>query len=427
LLRGVYPESYVEILRFAQNDRRRRARNDKERRREFTMDFTLPEELKMVQSTVRKFVKEELIPLEREILGREGEPESGRVILPPEIEDRLVKMVQDMELWGLNVPEEWGGVGLGTLGCSVVEEELAKTIVPFDFGNITPILFECNEQQREQYLLPVISRHKRYCLALLEPKGGFEPQTMQTIASRVNSDYIINGYKVSPSIDAGDFAIVFAVTDREKEPREGISCFLVDRDTPGLTVLGEEEKRGWRAQVIQPKQLVFHDCHVPAGDMLGAEGKAFHLGKQWLPSRRIVKGAKCVGVGRRILNVSAEYANQWEAFGQLIKVQLNVKRALADMAIDIEATRLMMYQAAWKADEGQDVRYDSAMVKVLATEMVRRCADRAVLIHGGPGYTGELLVKRLAQNAVAAAAVEDSLELQKDIIARELLKAPTLF
>ncbi len=387
------------------------------------MDFAIPEELKMVQASVRKFVKDELMPLERDILGREGDPTTGRVMLPPEEEQRLFNMVQEMGLWGVSVPEELGGVGLPALGVCLVEEELAKCVVPFNFGDISPILFDADEEQRKSYLQPLIDGEKHACLALLEADGS-DPVTMNTTAVSEDGDYIINGRKICPAnaIDVGDFTMVFAVTDREKGARGGVTCFLVDRDTPGFTTTGGGERTGRHAQVVEPINLIFDNCRVSAKNILGKEGEAFYLGIKWLPARRIVRGARCVGAAERLLEIAKEYAKNWQSLGRLIEQRPSVQRDLADMAIEIHATRLMVFHAACKADEEEDIHQEAAMVKVFATEMVERAADRATQIHGGPIYTKELPLSRLCRNAIAASTSEQALELQRAIIARDLLR-----
>jgi acyl-CoA dehydrogenase len=387
------------------------------------VDFTIPEELKMVQTAVGKFVKDELIPLERDILGREGDPATGRVMLPPEEEERLFHMVQEMGLWGVSVPDELGGVGLPTLGVCLIEEELAKCVVPFNFGDVSPLLFEADEKQRTSYLQPLLDGEKRACLALFEA-GGADPAMMTTTAVSENGKYIINGQKIclANTIDAGDFAMVFAVTDRGKGARGGVTCFLVDRDTPGYTITGSGERTGRHAQVMAPISLAFDNCRIPAENVLGKEGEAFYLGMKWLPARRIVRGARGIGAAERLLEVSKEYAKSWQSFGHLIEGRPSVQRDLADMAIDIHATRLIVFHAACKADAGEDVYQEAAMVKVFATEMVERTADRATRIHGGPLYTKDLPLARLCRNAIATSMTEQALELQRAIIARDLLK-----
>ena len=384
------------------------------------MDFEIPAELKMVQSTARDFVKKELLPLEREILGRE--PTDARVALPEAEEERLTQMAKEMGFWNLNVPQELGGAGLPVLGLCLVEEELAKTIVPFEFGDVTPILFDCNEEQKERYLLPVIEGQRRGTIALLEP-GGTHPVAMLTTAVKENGHYILAGQKVLTSVtDAGDFTMVFAVTDREKGTRGGTTCFLVDKDTPGFTVVGGGERRGWQARVIEPIILNFSHCRVPVGNILGQEGEAFRLGIKWLPSRRVIRGARCIGAMERLLEVSAEYAKTWQSFGQLIAQRQDVQRTLADMATGIQATRLMVYYAACKADDGEDIRREAAMVKIFATEMVNRAADQVAQLHGGPAYAKGLPIERLCRNAILASATEQALELQRAIIAKDILR-----
>ena len=387
------------------------------------MDFTIPEELKMIRTLVRDFVKDQLLPLEREVLGREATFENARLTLPPETEKQLIKMVKDMGLWGVSIPEELGGVGLGTLGTCLVEEELAKTIVPFNFGDVTPILYDCNQEQRERYFLPLFNKEKHAYLALMEPGKGADPTAMETRAEKTNGSYILKGRKISLSrVDEADFAVVFAVTDSEKGVMGGVTCFLVDSSTPGFTVVGGGERTGWQARLPEPVSLLFDDCRVPLENILGEEGKAFYLGSKLLPTRRIISGARCVGAAVRLLEVSSEYAKSWERFGQVISGWPSVQAALADMALDIHAARLIVHHAAWKADEGEDIRQVAAMVKVFTTEMVNRAADRTVQIHGGPIYAEELPIERLCRNATAAGATERALELQRAAIVADLLK-----
>ena len=387
------------------------------------MDFTIPEELKMVRTLVRDFVKDQLLPVEREVLGRDVDLAGARLSLTPETEDKLVDMVKEIGLWGLSVPEELGGVGLGVLGTCLVEEELAKTIVPFNFGDVTPILFECNEEQKEHYLLPLLQREKRAYLALMEPGKRADLTAMEMRAERADGSYLLNGRKISLSRLGDDsFAVVFAITDSEKGVRGGVTCFLVDSDTPGFSVIGGKEKTGWQAQVVEPVLLLFNQCRVPAENVLGEEGEAFYLGKKWLPSRRIVRGARCVGAGARLLEVSTEYAKTWERFGQPIFKLPSIQTALADMTTDIHAARLTVYHAAWKADAGEKIHQEAAMVKIFATGMLHRVADRAVQIHGGPAFTEKLPLGRLCRSALAMSATELALELQRAIIVADLLK-----
>ena len=387
------------------------------------MDFTIPEELKMLQNSVKQFVKDELMPLEREILGREGDQATGMVALPPEEEDKLFKLVDEMGMWGVSVPEQFGGAGLPLLGICLVEEELARTIVPFNLGDISPILYDANDDQRQRYLKPLLSKEKKACIAMLEGKVE-EPLAMETTAKRENGSYVINGRKLCMAhvTDPGDFAMVYAVTDKEKGVRGGTTCFLVDRDTPGFTASGCGERQGSRAQVIDPIVLTFDNCKVPAENVIGKEGDAFHLGAKWLPPRRIARGARCVGAAERLPEICKEYAQNWQTFGKLMQERPGVQRCLADTAIEAHAARLMVYYAACKADAEEDIHIDSAMVKVFATDMLDRTADRATQLHGGPMFTKNLPMAKLCRNAAAASASDQALELQRTIIARNILR-----
>ena len=379
------------------------------------MDFEISGEDKLTREAARNFVKRVLLPLENDLLYKEG-------TLSKEVMDTLKKKAKETGFWGFRTPEVFGGLGESVLCLCLMEEEFAQTIIPFDFGDVTPILFHCNEEQKKKYLDPAMEGTKQYSLALLEPENP-RPDSLKTTASKENGHYVIEGQKlVMQAIDIGEFVITFAVTDPEKPPREGVTCFLVDRDTPGLTTFGHEEKVGWQVNLIKPILLSFNRCNIPAENILGEMGRAFYLGAKWLPSRRIIRAARCVGVGRRLLKVCCEYAELWETFGRTMSEQTRVQRILADMATDINAAMLMVYHAAYVADKGEDIRREAAMAKVFATEMVNRAADRTIQLHGGPANIKGLFVERLCRNAIAASFGEEALELQRAIIARDVLK-----
>jgi len=388
------------------------------------MDFDIPEELKMVQSMVRDFVTDQLKPLERIVLGRAADLSDAQMFLPPDKEQELMGMVKDMGLWGVGVPEELGGAGLGTLGTCLVEEELAQTVLPFDLGDVTPLLFDCNEQQKELYFKPALNREKLPYLALMEPaKEASEPENLALRAEKSNGSYVLSGKKLSLSRPGEDyFAVVFASSSPEGPVREGVSCFLVDKGSPGFSVAGDEEISGWEARERRPLSLVFDRCKVGVENMLGEEGKAFQLGKKWLPARRIVRGARCVGAAQRILDECTIQAQTWTSFGQTISGRPSVQAALADIATNIHAARLMAYEAAWKADQGQSVQRQAAMVKLFATQMVHFVADNAAHIFNAPAYVGGLPIERFCESAIAASTTRLALQLQRNIIARDILK-----
>jgi alkylation response protein AidB-like acyl-CoA dehydrogenase len=384
------------------------------------VDFDIPEDLKMVQSLVRDFVRDQLKPLERDILGRAAGLKDARCYLPKEIEEKLMKMATDIGLWGLGVPEDLGGMGLSTLGNCLAEEELAQTVVPFTFGDVTPILFECNAEQKESYFLPYFRRQRQAYVALLEPQGGSGLPKMQTRATKVNGDYLVSGIKMSFSrADEDHFAVVFASTG--DAPREA-TCFLVDKGTPGFTVTGGEEAVGWRSQIRAPLSLMFNDCRVPARNILGQPGEAFHLGQKWLPARRLVRGARCVGVAQRLLEEAKAHVESWESYGQHLFKRPGVESALADIAVSIHACRLVVQEAAWKADSTTNVKREAAMVKLFATQMIRTVADRVSHVFNGPPYVQGLPMQRLCSDALATTATDLALELQSSIIAEDIMK-----
>lgn len=386
------------------------------------MDFEIPEELKMIQRLVRDFVTDQLKPLERIVLGRAADLSDAQMYLPLEKEQELMGMAKDIGLWGVGVPEELGGVGLDILGNCLVEEELAQTVVPFSFGEVPPILFDCNVEQREKYLSPALNRQKYPYLALMEPeRAGLE--NLETRAEKKDGYYVLNGKKVSLSRVGEDyFAIVFAATEPEGGSRKGVTCLLVDKDTPGFTVRGGEEKTGWQARVRQPLFLTFDHCQVPAENILGEEGKAFSLAKRWLASRRITRGARCVGVAQRLLDECTIQAKSWISFGQVISGRPSVQAALGDIATNIHAARLMVYEAAWKGDQGKPIKRESAMVKLFATQMIHFVCDNAAHIFNAPAYVGGLPMERFCRNAIAMSSTEFALQLQRNIIGRDILK-----
>jgi acyl-CoA dehydrogenase len=382
------------------------------------MNFELSEEQKMIQGLAKDFVEERLMPLERDILGRAADLSDARAWLPEEKEAELARMVREMGLWGVGVPEELGGAGLDTLGVCLVEEELARTVVPFHFGDVTPLLFDCNPGQRERFLKPALDGEKRPYLALLEPNSGADPLAIKMPAEKINDGYVLNGQKLSLSRPGPDyFGVVFALAGGRP------TCFLVEKDTPGFTVAGGEAGAGWRAPLREPMVLAFADCRVPAENVLGEAGRAFHLGREWLPRRRVVRSARSVGIARRLLEEAAVQAQALETFGQPLHRRANIRAALADIAAGIHAARLTVYQAAWAADAGRPVRHEAAMVKLYTARMVHTVADRVAHVFNAPPFVeGVASMERLCRRARQAAAADLALERQWNTVAADVLK-----
>jgi acyl-CoA dehydrogenase len=381
------------------------------------MDFELNEEQKMIQGLAKDFVEEQLMPLERDLMGRAADLSDARAWLPEEKEASLVKMVKDMGFWGVGVPEALGGAGLDTLSVCLVEEELARTVVPFHFGDVTPILFDCNHEQRERFLKPALDGEKRPYLALTEPDGA-DPSAIKTTAQKTDGGYVLNGKKLSFSRPGPDyFGVVLAGADA------GPTCFLVEGNAPGFTVTGDEVGQGWRAPLRQAMTLVFENCRVPAANVLGQEGEALHLGREWLPKRRVVRSARSVGIARRLLDEATTRAQAWETFGKPVQRRANIRAALADMAASIHAARLMVHEAAWMADAGKDVRHRAAMVRLHTTRMVNAVADRAAHVFNAPPFIERMnYLERFCRRARQSAAADLALERQWNVVAADVLK-----
>ncbi|OGO17708.1 MAG: hypothetical protein A2Z15_03300 [Chloroflexi bacterium RBG_16_50_11] len=266
--------------------------------------------------------------------------------------------------------------------------------------------------------MPAINNEKRPYLALMENEAKTDLSDIKTTAEKVNGHYLLNGKKLSLSRKGGDyFAIVFAMM------KKGMSCFLVDKDTPGFSVSGSEKERtGWLSQIREPLTLVFKKCSISKENMLGEEGKAFYLGRKWLPQRRMVRGARCVGIARRLLEEAAVRAQSAESFGQPIHRRSSIQAALADIAMNIQAARLMVYEAACKADFGKPVLQAAAMVKLYTTRMIRTVADRVAHVFNGPPCIDGLPMESLCRHAIQSSLADMAIERQRSIIARDILK-----
>ena len=375
------------------------------------MDFELSEELKMIRSLAHDFVVNELRPLERDLLGKSADLSDAQATLSPETEGALFRKARDAGLWGASVPEELGGVGLGTLANCIIEEELAQTVVPFDLGDVSPILFDSNESQRARYVTPILNHEKSAYLALMEP-GLRNERLMKTSARKDDSHYILSGVKSAVGRWGKDsFAVVFALLAEGKGP----TCFLVDAGTPGfdLQVAG-------RHSAAKTTLLVrLQNCRVPESNRLGEEGKAFSLGKKWLPARRVVRGARALGVAQRLLEEATLRAQTTQWFGKPASERPSVRSAFAEIATDVHACRILVYEAAWKSDEGRPIRNEASMVKLFATQMLRNVAARVSHIYGGPS---NLPANGPCQSVLDATTNGITAELQKDMIAREVLK-----
>ena len=351
------------------------------------MDFNLPEELQILKDTVRRFVDKELIPLEREFrpVGEE---------MPEKYLGPLQEKVKALGLWMLDVPQEYGGAGLDLLTRCVINEEISRTVaLPFRsnplFGpDVRPVLFYCNDEQKQRFLHPVIQGKLKVCFAQTEPDAGSDPAGMRTNAVRAGDDFIINGTKrFITGAGHADYAQLIAVTDPEKRARGGITCFMVDMKSPGVTL-----ERQWETMMGDaPWQIHFDNVRVPAANVIGKLGDGFSLGQKWITSGRIKgHGSRCVGIAERALDMMIEYSKVRTTFGQPLANRQAIQFMIADSAMELHSARLMVYECAWRSDRGEDVRNLSYMVKIVCTEMASRVVDRSMQVHGGLGLMKEL-------------------------------------
>src|SRR5467141_186478 len=266
----------------------------------------------MVQQTVRRFVERELIPLEKEVLQSEGKYPTG---VEPGLYRSLQMKAKEMGFWGINTPEEYGGANLGPVLTALIYLELAPTPLPFRFGpSADTILHSCNEQQKEEYLIPTINGERKSCFALTDPGAGSDPSAIRTSAVKDGNHWVINGQKVFiTGGNEADFTMVFAVTDRNKPPQNGgVTCFLVDRSM-GWTSRPVPTMGGW-----SPAELFFENVRVPEDHILGEVGNGFSLGMQWIGQGRWIIASRCVGTAERLLQMAVDYSKERVTFGQPI-------------------------------------------------------------------------------------------------------------
>jgi alkylation response protein AidB-like acyl-CoA dehydrogenase len=375
----------------------------------------------MFRSMLRDFVSSELMPLERTVQEREAARGLGNdPLIPPDDHDRLLKRARDLDLWGLDVPEEYGGQGYGSVVKMIAIEELYRTIVPFrlppESPNLTMLMQTCNEDQSDRYLIPYARGEIRATLVLSEPGAGSDAAAIETRAERTHDGWNINGTKLwITNADIADFFIVIALTDREKRARGGITAFLVDRGTPGLEVGRHIPTMGEPT----PFEVVLRDCAVPDSQRLGAVGEAFKPMSNRLGVRRVEFGARCIGMGERLLELMVAQAKNRHTFGKPLADRQAIQWMIADSEIELHATRLMVDDAAHKLDAGiLDIRREASATKVFATEMISRIVDRAMQMHGAMGLSKELPIEYMYRNSRFLRIVEGASEIHRIQLAR---------
>ncbi|MBW2091228.1 MAG: acyl-CoA dehydrogenase family protein [Deltaproteobacteria bacterium] len=383
-------------------------------------DYGLSDELKMLQSTVRKFVKNEIIPVEQAL-----DPDATE--FPEKEIARMQEKTRAMGMYQPSAPMEYGGAGLDFFSNTVFMEEVSKHRQGLynagggAFGYaVNPILYGGTEKQKEKYLKPCIRGEIRGCFAITEPSGGSDPaRAIRTRAKKTPKGWVINGSKIWISYaKKAQFVTVFVRTDDGPIGIRGeITCFIVETGTPGYTVSNS-------IPVIRPEapyELVFEDCLVPEEQMLGERGGGFELLKSLLTQNRIPYSAQCVGIAQEALEMAVEYSKIRETFGKLLSQRQAIQWMLADSALEIHAARLVTYNAARLRTENKPFQIESSMAKLMASEMAMRVVDRSIQVHGGMGLAKEMPLERWYRELRTRRIGEGPSEVHRMVISRDLL------
>lgn len=380
------------------------------------MDLGLTDEMRMLIATVRDFIGNELAPLEQQV--------EGDGALADDIARSLTEKSRALGLYAMNVPEDWGGAGLSCIDRMLVEEQYGRTtdiLVRRAFGNVYEVLWGGTTEQKERYLRPSASGERTGSICITEPGAGSDAAAITTRATRVDDGWSVEGMKHFIS-DAhwSDYFIVSAVTEPGAGHR-GISLFLVDKDTPGVSVGRDQPMMGLRG--TSHCEVFFDDVRLGPGQLLGAEGSGFTQILGTLNQVRLAQvGARMVGKSAKLTELMIGHANDRVQFGHPIGEFQMVQQMIADSVIDVNAARGLVMRAAWEIDQGRDGRDLIAMVKVHAAEAVNRVADRAVQVFGGMGYCKDLTIERYYRDARISRIYDGASEIHRMVIARDALR-----
>lgn len=379
--------------------------------------WQLPEELQMLRKSVADFMDKEVRPAEDSL-------DFDAYRLPDDVLGRLRQKARQAGLWCVESPVEYGGAGLSLLAQCIVAEEASQcrmgAYVPAcgAFGWDPPnVIFDGTVEQIRRWAMPTIESGGHTFVAITEPGGGADPaRSIATTAVRDGDDWVINGTKtfISQAIEA-DWGVVFARTG--PKGGAGISCFIVDANAPGLTKRPIPVIRSW-----SPCEVHFDNVRVPAENMLGEPGEGFPFAQRWLVHGRVPYAAATIGIGQAALALAIEHANTRQTFGGLLADKQAVQWMIADSEIELRAARLLVYQAAWKADLGQDFKTDASIAKVYATETAGRVVDRCVQILGGLGVSKEMPTERWYRELRIKRIGEGPSEVHRLVVARHMMK-----
>jgi acyl-CoA dehydrogenase len=379
------------------------------------MDFEIPKEAEALRDQIRNLVRTELIPNEYKI------EETGKV--PADV---LAKM-KEMGLFGLTIPEQYGGLGLDCLTTALIIEELGwshsvyRSLVTNNIGlGSQSIILSGTEEQKQYYLPKMASGEIVSAFSLSEPHAGSDTSALRTTAVRDGDHYVLNGVKhFVTNGSTADVITVMAVTNPDVTVRDRISTFIVEKGTPGFRVNKIQETMGPRGYA--PAELTFSDCRIPAKNRVGPEGLGLKLALKVLAHGRVMLAAAAVGLGQRLLTESVKYAKMREQFGKPIASFQGIQFMLADMETKLYTSRILAYNTAWLVDKERCTRKEAGIAKLFASESLGFIADSAVQIFGGMGYMKELPIERMYREARFYRIVEGTSEIQRMVIAKELL------
>ena len=380
------------------------------------MDFALSEEQRLLVETARRFVRTELMPLEREL-------EETRQLDAAKARDIFEKS-KALGLYAVNIPVEYGGGGLSAVDTCLAEEQFGHTtdiLIRRAFGNVYEVLLLANEIQRARWLEPAVRGERVFCVCFTEPEAGSDAAGIKSRAVRDGDGWLLSGQKIFISDGAfSDFFVVSAVTDPAAGAK-GISLFILDKGMPGFTIGRDQPMMGLAG--TSHVELFFDNVRLGPEHLLGREGRGLNHAFETLGRIRLAQiGARAVGKATRILDMMTDYARERCQFGKPIGEQQLIQQLLADSAIEINAARLLLLQAAGEIDQGRDARERISMVKVYAAEMLGRVADRAVQVFGGMGYCKDLPIEKFYRDARIFRIFDGTSEIHRTIIAKSMLK-----
>jgi butyryl-CoA dehydrogenase len=380
------------------------------------MDFTFPKEYQLLRRMIREFAQNEIAPIARKI----DEVEE----IPRELIDKMARL----GLLGAPFPQKYGGMGAGVTGYCILMEEIDRvcgstvTFLGTHIGiGAMAIHVDGNEEQKEKYLTPLARGEKIAAFGLTESGAGSDAAAIQTRAERDGDDYILNGTKIFTSNGGiADIFSVLAVTDPSLGARGGITAFILGKDFPGFSIGTLEDKMGIRGS--STAELIFEDCRVPKENVIGEVGLGFVTFMKTLDINRLGLGAGCLGGAQAALDASVKWAKTRHLFGKPIAHRQSIQFMIADMAIEIEALRSLIYRTAWLVDTGQPYIREGAICKVYSSEVLHRCVDKAVQIHGGMGYMRDYYIERMYRDARITEIFEGTSEIQRYVIASNIFR-----